>query len=184
MNRTRNMVLAALFTALMAAGAFIKIPVGPVPISLQTLFSMLSGIVLGPYVGALSQIIYIGLGLAGIPVFTSGGGPSYIFNPSFGFLLGFILSAFISGKLSDKGKRNSFIKLFVVCLLSSLSVYCIGVPYMYLVLKYSMGMDITIPNAIETGCLLFIPGDTAKSLIAAVIGNKIIPLLKKVQHDN
>jgi len=79
-TKTKNMILAALFAALTAAGALIRIPLGPAPITLQFFFTALAGILLGPYLGALSQLMYVLLGLAGLPVFTAGGGPSYIFH--------------------------------------------------------------------------------------------------------
>ncbi|HEX2937597.1 MAG TPA: biotin transporter BioY [Ruminiclostridium sp.] len=180
--RTKNMILVALFAAMSAAGAFIKIPVGPVPISLQTLFTILAGIIIGPYLGALSQIIYIFIGLIGIPVFTSGGGPSYIFSPTFGFLLGFILSSFVSGTISSKIAKNSFLKYIIACIAASASVYLIGVPYMYLIMKYSMNTNISFFTALKTGCILFIPGDIAKSLLASIIAFKTVPVLKKMQH--
>ena len=66
-NRTQYLILTALFTALTAVGAFIKIPVGPTPISLQLFFIVLAGVLLGPWYGALSQILYVGLGLVGVP---------------------------------------------------------------------------------------------------------------------
>ena len=67
-NRTnlQYIILTAMFTALTAVGAFIKIPVGPTPISAQLLFIALAGVVLGPYWGALSQVLYVALGLAGL----------------------------------------------------------------------------------------------------------------------
>ena len=100
-NRTnlQYIILTALFTALTAVGAFIKIPVGPTPISAQLLFIALAGMILGPYWGALSQVLYVALGLAGLPIFTGGGGISYIYSPSFGFLLGFIFVPVIIGLL-------------------------------------------------------------------------------------
>ncbi|HOO47090.1 MAG TPA: biotin transporter BioY, partial [Deltaproteobacteria bacterium] len=87
MNR-RLLSLIPICSALTAAGAFIKIPIAPVPITLQNFFVILSGIILGPKAGALSQIVYIIIGLIGLPVFSGGGGPSYIFKPTFGYILG------------------------------------------------------------------------------------------------
>ena len=86
----QKMVLTALFVALTAVGAFLKIPAGAVPFTLQILFTFLAGILLGPGWGALSQLIYVLLGLAGVPLFTGGGGLGYVLQPTFGFLLGLI----------------------------------------------------------------------------------------------
>ena len=98
-DMTRNMVLAALFAALTAIGAFLQIPTGTVPITLQFLFTALAGLLLGWKWGAISQLLYVGIGLLGLPVFTQGGGIGYVLQPSFGFLLGLIPAAAIIGAL-------------------------------------------------------------------------------------
>ena len=85
---TRNMVLCALFAALIAIGAFIRIPVPYVPITFQGFFVLLAGFLLGPKYGAASMLIYIAVGLVGIPVFTEGGGIMYVLKPTFGYLIG------------------------------------------------------------------------------------------------
>ena len=89
LTRTRSMVYCALFTALIAVGAFIRIPVPVVPFTLQYLFTMLAGLLLGAKRGAGSVTVYMLLGLAGLPIFTEGGGISYLFKPSFGYIIGF-----------------------------------------------------------------------------------------------
>ena len=98
-----HMLLAALFAALTAVGAFLKIPVGTVSFTLQVFFTCMAGVLLGPYWGALSQLVYVALGLAGLPIFTMGGGLTYFAVPTFGFLLGLIPMAFVVGLLSRKG---------------------------------------------------------------------------------
>ena len=81
-TKTKDLTLCALFVALIAAGAFIKIPVPVVPFTLQTLFTMLAGLLLGAKRGCTAVCIYIILGLMGLPIFASGGGPGYIFQPA------------------------------------------------------------------------------------------------------
>jgi len=81
MNKTRNLIIVAMFAALTAIGAFIKVPIPYVPFTLQYLFCALAGLVLGSKLGALSQIVYVAIGLSGVPVFTEGGGIGYIFKP-------------------------------------------------------------------------------------------------------
>lgn len=99
---TRDLVLFALFTALIAIGAFIRIPVPFCPFTLQLLFTTLAGLLLGSRRGAASVAVYVFLGLIGLPVFTSGGGPSYIFQPTFGYLLGFIGGAGLTGYIAHQ----------------------------------------------------------------------------------
>ena len=101
MQKTKEMCVTALFTALICAGAFIKIPTPLLPVTFQSLFVTLAGLLLGGKKGALSVGVYVFIGLLGIPVFTEGGGLSYILKPTFGYLLGFILCAFISGKIAE-----------------------------------------------------------------------------------
>jgi len=101
-SKLRNQILCAIFTALIAIGAFIRIPVPVVPFTLQFLFTTLAGVLLGSRLGATSVILYIVLGLLGVPVFAEGGGPGYILKPSFGYLPGFAIGAYISGYFAEK----------------------------------------------------------------------------------
>ena len=89
-SRTYKMILVALFAALIAVGAFIRIPVPLVPFTMQTFFVVLAGMLLGKKLGAASALVYLAIGLIGIPVFTQGGGIGYVLKPSFGYLIGFI----------------------------------------------------------------------------------------------
>ena len=100
--KTRTMILCALFAALTAVGAFFKIPFALAAISLQFLFTAMAGVLLGAGYGALSQAVYVLIGLVGVPIFALGGGFSYIFQPTFGFLLGLIPCAFVIGKLAKR----------------------------------------------------------------------------------
>lgn len=99
---TRDLVLCALFAALSAAGAFIRIPLPGVAFTLQTLFVLLAGMLLGRRLGPVSIGVYLLTGLFGLPVFTGGGGPAYVLRPSFGYLLGFLLSAWLTGFLTER----------------------------------------------------------------------------------
>lgn len=177
---TKDITLTALFAALTAAGAFISIPVGPVPVTLQTLFTMLSAIMLGARLGALSQLVYVILGLVGLPIFAGfTGGISTVMKPSFGYLIGFIAAAYVIGKITEKYEKQNFLALLVACIIGAVIVYLIGVPYMYLIIKNVLVANISIAKAINIGFIIFIPGDLAKTIIAALIGYKLIPLLKK-----
>jgi len=101
MKKATDTVLIPLFTALTAVGAFIKIPIPHVPFTMQTVMVMFAGLILGGRRGALSQLLYLVLGLMGLPIFAQGGGPAYVLQPSFGFLLGFIPGAFVIGKILE-----------------------------------------------------------------------------------
>ena len=101
----KDLTVCGLFTALTAVGAFIKIviPVGAdtMNFTLQWFFVLLAGLLLGSRRAFLSVSTYLLIGLMGIPVFARGGGPSYLIRPTFGFLLGFALAAYVMGKLVD-----------------------------------------------------------------------------------
>ena len=101
------MTLCSLFTALIIVGAFIRIQFPVVPITLQTLFVVLAALLLGPKYSAVSVGLYLFLGLAGLPVFTKGGGPGYVFQPTFGYLLGFLAAAWVMGTLAEKIDRRN-----------------------------------------------------------------------------
>lgn len=177
--KTKDMILVALFTALTAVGAYIQIPLGAVPITLQFMFTALAGVMLGSRLGALSQLIYLFIGILGVPVFASGKvGFSAILSPSFGYLLGFVLGAYVIGKITEKTKSPSFIRLFLASLAGIIIIYVIGVPYLFIILKNVMGKNIPISAVIKTGFLVFIPGDLAKCLLVSILGAKIVPLVK------
>lgn len=169
----KQIILVGLFAALTAVGAFIQIPLWTVPVTLQFLFTALSGVLLGGKLGALSQLVYVILGLFGLPVFAGGiGGLGIIVKPSFGYLIGFVISAYIIGKVAESLKRASFTGLFAAAVIGLLVTYIIGVPYLYLILSKVMGSDITFAAALKAGFLVFIPGDILKCIITAWMGAK------------
>lgn len=136
-RKTLMLVLTALFAALTAIGAFFKLPFALAAISLQFLFTAMAGILLGAGYGALSQGVYVLIGLVGVPIFALGGGFSYVLQPTFGFLLGLIPSAFVIGKLA---KRPLTFWGTALAMLAGLAVlYAIGVPYMALIAKRISG---------------------------------------------
>jgi len=164
-------------------GAFIAIPIGPVPITLQSLFVVLSGLILGAKLGALSQITYIILGLIGLPVFSGGnGGLGAIARPSFGFLMGYVVAAYVIGKLTEKNKSLS--KIVYSVILGSIVIYIIGVPYFYFIFTSYLGKSINFYGALKYACLPFIPGDIIKAVIAISLAKQLIPRLSKYSNKN
>lgn len=173
--KTKDMILVALFAALTAAGGFISIPIGSVPITLQSFFTLLSGIILGPFLGSLSQLVYAILGLVGVPILAGGtGGISAVFSPSFGYLIGFIAAPLVMGKLIRVGSKPSLVKVIIACILGTLVIYIIGLPYMYIILKYVSKVNITLFKACQIGFLVFIPGDIIKCIIASIVSVKVL----------
>lgn len=176
---TKEMALVSIFTALTAIGAGISIPIGEVPITMQSIFVILSGIILGPKLGALSQIVYVALGLIGLPVFANfTGGLQSILKPSFGFIIGFIFAAYIAGKISHSDGIVSKSKIWMASISSSIVIYMIGLPYMYYMINISMAKGISFEVILKTGFLIFLPGDILKFIVASLISIKVIPILK------
>ena len=101
-TRTRKLVYTALLAALTAVGAFLRIPMVYSSVTLQYLFTAMAGLLLGRRWGALSQAVYVLLGLVGLPIFTMGGGFGYVFQPTFGFLLGLIPAAWVVGAVAGE----------------------------------------------------------------------------------
>ena len=158
--KTRSLILTALFAALTAVGAFLKIPFPLSAITLQFFFTAMAGTLLGKKYGALSQAVYVLLGLGGVPIFALGGGFSYIFQPTFGFLLGLIPAAWVIGSIA---KRPLTFWRSVIAMLAGLAVlYAIGVPYMALIANGYLGKGLTFWQVLKNGMLIYLPGDLLK----------------------
>ena len=158
--KTRSLILTALFAALTAVGAFLKIPFPLSAITLQFFFTAMAGTLLGKKYGALSQAVYVLLGLVGVPIFALGGGFSYVFQPTFGFLLGLIPSAWVIGSLA---RRPLTFWRSVTAMLAGLAVlYAIGVPYMALIANAYLGKGLTFWQVLKNGMLIYRPGDMLK----------------------
>ena len=176
----KELALVSMFTALTAVGAMISIPLGEVPITLQTLFVILSGLILGPKLGPLSQIVYVTLGLVGVPIFAGfTGGLQSVMAPSFGFIISFIFVSYIVGLISHSGKGFSKFNIWLGAFIGTIAAYLIGLPYMYYILNMVMGKGLSFNMILHMGCILFLPGDFLKFIIASVIAMKILPILKK-----
>ncbi|MFH1190304.1 MAG: biotin transporter BioY [Candidatus Omnitrophota bacterium] len=166
----------AFFALATALGAYVRIPVpgNPIPITLQTFFVLLAGAVLGRRLGFFSQACYILGGMAGLPLFQGASfGASVLLGPTGGYLIGFMICAFITGLIIDSAKSN-IISIMAVFVLGSLIIYASGIAW----LVYMYKMNLTA--AIASGALPFIPGDMAKIAIASAIYSKISRRSKQI----
>ena len=179
MTRTRYYVLASLFAALTAAGAFIKIPTPIVPVTLQTLFVILAGSLLGPVYGSMSQIIYLAIGLAGVPVFAHGGGPAYILQPTFGYLISYPLAAYAIGYLIHGGGREVSLKklsqgkVLLANSIGTLIIFAFGLVGLYLNLNYLVGTPTSFNHVLWVGFIIFIPASLIKIAVSSVLCKKM-----------
>ena len=176
-NKTRMMILAALFAALTAVGAFIRFPLGTMSVTLQFMFTAMAGVLLGAKWGAVSQAVYVVLGLVGLPVFTMGGGIGYVMQPSFGFLLGLIPTAWVIGRLTEK--ENGHWHIALACLAGRAVLYLIGLPYLYLIMKLYLHKSITVWTAIKAGMLVYLPGDAIKIALTVLLYKPLRRAIRK-----
>ena len=141
---------------------------------------MLAGAILGARLGALSMLVYILLGLAGLPVFATPpfGGPSYVLQPTFGFLPGFAGCAYVTGLLL-KGKEDAGVTRYFLAMVAGISVgYLIGLPYLYIILNFYLAKAMSVAQVLAIGFTPFIALDLVKAVIAAVLAKTVHRRLK------
>jgi biotin transport system substrate-specific component len=165
-SKAKTLVFSAIFAAMMAVGGLIAIPFFPIPLTLQTFFAYLSVLYLKKW-AFLSQLVYIGLGLIGLPVF-GGGASGYLvlIGPAGGFLFGFIAGALVSGNLLQKTAGVGYATVAALLLCATV-IFTAG----WLWLAYWLQGNLT--GALLIGVLPFLPGDAAKMALALIIGKKM-----------
>lgn len=168
-KRTEKIVLVALFSALTWIGAYLRVEIiPPVPFTLQNFMVIMAGVLLGPRYAPLSQLVYLFLGLVGVPVFSQGGGISYILRPGFGFILGFVGAAAVVGALSTLVRKPSFLKCFALTCTGMLVIYLIALPYLYLLNLLVLNAPVAF-GQLALGLTPFLLGDLIKALLLAVL---------------
>jgi len=152
--------------ALTALGAqmAIYLPFTPVPITMQTFVILLGAAALGAQRAAISQIIYLLLAIAGLPILADGkGGLSAIFGATSGYLLGFIFASLLVGHLANRYSTNRIKNVFISYLLGSIVIYFLGA------LGLIIYLDMTVFSAIMLGITPFIIGDLLKAIVASLL---------------
>lgn len=177
-EKTRNLVLCSLFVALIVIGARIVIPVPVVPFTLQLLFTMLAGLLLGGKMGAVSVCIYIVMGLVGLPVFAEGGGVFYVLKPSFGYIIGFAVASFVTGTIANKVPNPGYKRLLIANFIGLAIVYIFGMVYYYLMSNFYLGNPIGLWPLFLYCFILAVPGDIVLCILGAILGKRLIPLMK------
>ena len=152
--KTRDLIYCALFAALTAIGAFLHFQFMHATITLQCFFTAMAGLLLGARLGALSQALYVGLGLVGLPIFAAGGGFSYVFNPTFGFLLGLIPA--------------------LACAAGFAVLYAIGLPYIALIVNVYNGGAVSAAKLATAYMLPYLPGDCLKIVVSVLLAPRIL----------
>lgn len=181
--KVKDIAMMTVCLSILIIASKISISIGIIAITLQTFAVALIPYILKWKRSAIVFITYILMGLIGIPVFSNGGGFYYVLKPSFGFILGFLASLFITGSPILKNKKIA--NLFKG-LLGLLVLDIIGLVYMYFILKYYMNNDtVTISYILEVGFLPFIIKDTISVVLAWVISLRLEPVLDNMtSYDN
>jgi len=166
----RGMIYASMFGALTAAGAYMAIPLPLVPMTLQTLFLYIAAGLLGGSLGALSQVIYLILGIIGLPVFAGGKtGIGVLIGPTGGYLIGFVIAAYVIGRMVALKKKPDFLWLVLSMALGLIIIYLFGLAQLTIVADLSLKKSLLA----GTGGGLYLVGDVVKVIVAAVATVKL-----------
>ncbi|MGM9581494.1 MAG: biotin transporter BioY [Anaerovibrio sp.] len=175
--KTKALAYCGLFVALIAIGAFIKIPVPVVPFTLQYLFTMLAGLLLGRYYGTMAVIGYIAIGLLGFPIFAEGGGIWYILKPSFGYLIGFALGTYVTGFLAAKNTAKTLSGYLIANFSGLMLVYGVGMVYYYIICNFVLDTPIALWPLFLYCFILAVPGDICLCILASIIAKRLLPVI-------
>lgn len=172
-EKLRMVVFASLLAALTAVGAYIHVPIGPVPIVLSTLFVLLSGLLLGSKWGFVSMAIYLIAGAMGIPVFAGGkGGLAHFLGPTGGYLLGYMIASWIAGFISERSPGLLILDILAV-LIGSIVIYGLGVPWLKMITHMSWAKTLMV------GVFPFLIGDAIKATVAVILVKPVRPILRR-----
>lgn len=180
-NLIADIAVSGLFCALICVGAFIKIPIPNLPITMQVFFVLLSGMVLSPKTAFFASFSYMFLGLIGIPLFTGGGGLGYVFIPTFGYIIGFTVASPVMALILKKIKKNQFFIMFLIGLLGILIIYSIGVPYFALITNVYKNGGKSAMWFINTLVLPFLLKEFLSALAASLLAYKLRPIMLKIK---
>lgn len=183
----RELTVGGLFCALIAAGAFIKItlPTEPMPMhfTLQWFFVLLAGLLLDKRLAGASVGVYLLLGLIGVPVFASGGGPSYLIRPTFGYLIGFGAAAYTMAWLCEKFPISGFMRLMTVSVMGLMIYYGIGVLYYFVVCRILIAKEITWQVLLFNCFLLTVGPDLGLCVAAVSVAAKLRGVVRRALYD-
>ncbi|WP_107923907.1 biotin transporter BioY [Lysinibacillus parviboronicapiens] len=181
---TLSLVMIAMFAGLTAIGAFMKVPLPVVPFTLQIVFVFLAGCLLGSRNGFQSQLVYIGIGLVGLPVFTQGGGITYVLQPTFGYLIGFALAALVIGFMIERVQvptKKHFIGANIVGLII---IYAVAVPYLYVSLNFWLHMKTSWSHIFLVGFLNSIVADFCLAIASAILAERLYKVFHSARSIN
>lgn len=180
-KRRKNVVgiaTSGMFIALMIISAFINIPIGTIKITMQFLVANVCTLTLGKKWGTISLTLYLALGLMGLPIFSSGGGPSYIFQPSFGYIIGFTIGGFFAAWFREKVGKTTFKTYLAASLINMIIMDVFGTVYGAAIMYGYMHSEMGVWAFFVAFLLPFIPIDIAKCAVGSAICSKLSPKIK------
>lgn len=176
--RTFSLTIVAIFAAMTAIGAFIKIPLPIVPFTLQIIIVFLAGSLLGSKKGLQSQLVYLFVGLIGVPVFTQGGGFMYVLKPTFGYLIGFAAAAYVIGWMIERVEQPSRKHFIAANIAGTFVIYIFGVVHLYAALNFWMESPTSLPTVLAAGFFSTIGIDLALAVVTSLLAVRLYPLMK------
>lgn len=181
--KTKELTLMAIMLALLIVCSQLAIPIGPVPITLQTFCVLLIGMLLSPKQAFIVTATYTLLGLIGLPVFAGfKGGFHSVFSLSFGFVISFIVASTVLAILTQSNKGNFKHNLFAG-MIASFIIYAVGLPYMSIIFNHVMEVPKSFTEVVALGMTPFLIGDLIKLVFAATIVNKLYhPFMKRFAY--
>ena len=179
MNRTRSLILTALFASLTAVGALIRIPTPVSSFTMQVFVTAMAGLLLGRKWGAASQAVYVLLGLTGLPIFAVGAGPGALLQPTGGFLPGMIAMAWVTGLAAER-RGTGFWNLLAACAMGLAALYAVGLPWMHAILTVYLEREWTLRQTLISGMAVFLPWDVLKLVLTAALACRIRPILMRL----
>lgn len=182
-----DLTLCGFFAALIAVGAFIKItiPVEPYAMhfTMQWFFVLMAGLLLGKKRAVTSVCVYLIIGLIGVPVFASGGGPAYLIKPTFGFLLGFAVAAFVMGLLMERKSKPGFKWMLLSSSVGLAVYYGAGILYFYFISNYVINMPVGWAVVMVNCCFITIGQDFLLCLMASLVCVRLKPVFQRLTID-
>lgn len=178
MKSVRSLLLTALFAALIIVGTFISVPLYPVPVTLQTFFVFLAGLLLPPGSAAGSVAIYLLLGICNLPIFSGAkGGIAVLAGPTGGFLIGMLPAALLGALLADRkpGKKTAVRDILSVVVME-ICIYAVGLP----MLKHYIAKDWAA--VIAAGLSPFVVGDALKMVVSIILARLFRPRIQQFLH--
>lgn len=167
-------------TAVLVIASQISLPIGPIPITLQSLAVLVIGYLLTPRNAMMATLLFLILGLIGLPVFTGfSGGVQSVLTPSFGFVISFIPASYFQAKYMQN-KKDPLLKDFAVAgLINMIIMYVIGLGYMAVILNIFLDSNINLGGILLGGLIPFIPGDLLKFSVSISLSKRLRPISLK-----